>query len=202
MAKKKEKKVSEKKVMKQVAELATDHEVIMDSSEAVPELEFILDHGVMLPERGTEKASCYDLIATELSTFNDEVGEQFLEYRFGIRTNIPEGYEVQVYPLSRNTKKSIYMVNSPAIIDEDYTGYWKIRFKLKKKLTPIEIIKATAGKRVEGIYRVGEPVAQYVLKEKLVWKQSIVDEVKETKRGDGAFGHTLSKLEAQDAKED
>lgn len=90
---------------------------------------------------------------------------------------LPQGYECQVRPRSGLAlKHGISLVNTPGTVDADYRG-------------EIGIIVINLSNEPYTITN-GERIAQLVIKEyvHVTWEQ--VDRIDETKRGEGAFGHT------------
>jgi len=98
----------------------------------------------------------------------------------GIFLEIPEGYEAQIRPRSGLAiKKGITILNSPGTIDADYRG--EVCVILVNLSEEIFVVKD------------GERICQMVVSkhEKADWID--VEELKETKRGPGGFGHTGKK---------
>lgn len=95
----------------------------------------------------------------------------------GIAVAIPEGHEGQVRPRSGLAlKHGIGMLNAPGTIDADYRGeIGIILFNFSE--TPFTIKR-------------GDRIAQMVFATLLHAKLETVDELSETKRGAGGFGHT------------
>ena len=95
----------------------------------------------------------------------------------GIAIALPEGYEAQIRPRSGLAlKHGISLVNSPGTIDADYRG-------------EIGVILINHGK-VPFLLKRGERIAQMVVAQfsRVVWDE--MDELEETRRGAGGFGHT------------
>lgn len=95
----------------------------------------------------------------------------------GIFIEIPQGYEAQVRPRSGLAiKKGITVLNTPGTIDSDYRG-------------EVKVIVINLSGDVEEIVD-GDRIAQMIINkhEKAQWEQ--VDQLAETKRGSGGFGHT------------
>lgn len=95
----------------------------------------------------------------------------------GIFIELPEGYEAQIRPRSGLAiKHGIGIVNSPGTIDADYRG--EIRVILVNLSNENFVIND------------GERICQMVIArhEHVQWQQ--VDELNETERGAGGFGHT------------
>ena len=99
----------------------------------------------------------------------------------GIYVGLPEGYEIQVRPRSgMSLKTKLRVANSPGTVDSSYTG-------------EICIIAENTHSAVEMHIAKGERVAQIVLQEVPIieWDQVFSrEEIGETERGDGGFGHT------------
>ncbi len=95
----------------------------------------------------------------------------------GIAIALPDGYEAQVRPRSGLAlKHGIALVNSPGTIDADYRG-------------EIGVIVINHGRDPFTI-RNGERIAQLVVAPVSRALLVEVDDLDETHRGDGGFGHT------------
>ena len=98
----------------------------------------------------------------------------------GIYLDIPEGYEAEIRPRSGLAlKHGISLVNTPGTIDSDYRGEIKV---ILVNLSNEEFIICD-----------GERIAQMVIAahEKAEWVEA--DEIADTVRGAGGFGHTGTK---------
>ena len=95
----------------------------------------------------------------------------------GIFVELPNGYEAQIRPRSGlAVKKGLTLLNTPGTIDSDYRGEIKIIIvNLSDQLQVIEP---------------NERIAQMIIAkyEKIEWE--LVEELEETARGAGGFGHT------------
>ena len=95
----------------------------------------------------------------------------------GIYISLPEGYEAQIRPRSGLAiKHGIGIVNSPGTIDADYRGL-------------INIIMINFGTDSYVIKR-GTRIAQMVIKRVTQAEFKVVNELDETVRSAGGFGHT------------
>jgi dUTP pyrophosphatase len=98
----------------------------------------------------------------------------------GLFIELPEGYEAQIRPRSGLAiKKGISLVNAPGTIDADYRGEIKV----------ILINLSDEDFLVED----GERIAQMIISrhEKAEWMP--VNELNDTDRGAGGFGHSGTK---------
>jgi dUTP pyrophosphatase len=94
-----------------------------------------------------------------------------------ISVEIPEGYEIQVRPRSGlAAKHGIGILNSPGTIDSDYRG-------------EIKIIIINFGKE-DFIIQPAERIAQLVVSKVYTAKLIETDDLNNTSRGEGGFGHT------------
>ena len=95
----------------------------------------------------------------------------------GLAIAIPEGYEAQIRPRSGLAlKHGITLLNTPGTIDADYRG-------------EIQVIVINLGDK-EYIVKRGERIAQMVFS-RIEKVQFIISEnLDETNRGAGGFGHT------------
>lgn len=95
----------------------------------------------------------------------------------GIYIELPEGYEAQIRPRSGLAiKHGISLVNAPGTIDADYRG-------------EIRVILVNLSNE-DFVINDGERICQMVVArhEHIEWEQ--VNELSETVRGAGGFGHT------------
>lgn len=95
----------------------------------------------------------------------------------GLFIELPDGYEAQVRPRSGLAlKKGVTVLNSPGTIDSDYRGEIKvILINLSNETT---------------IINTGERIAQMIISKYERVQLKEVDELNETERGEGGFGHT------------
>lgn len=90
---------------------------------------------------------------------------------------LPEGFEAQVRPRSGLAiKHQIGILNSPGTIDSDYRG-------------EVKVIMANFGKQPFAVRR-GDRIAQMVIQRyaRVEWVEA--ENLEETARGGGGFGHT------------
>lgn len=95
----------------------------------------------------------------------------------GLHIALPEGYEAQVRPRSGLAlKHGITVLNTPGTIDADYRG--EVMVLLVNFSTEDFVIND------------GERIAQMVIARHEQGEFIEVDELDETKRGEGGYGHT------------
>jgi dUTP pyrophosphatase len=129
-----------------------------------------------LPEYATVHSAGLDLRAN----IDEKIILKPLERRLvptGLYIELPIGYEAQIRPRSGLAlKKGITVLNSPGTIDADYRGE-----------ICIILINLSAE---EFIIEDGERICQMVIAAHVQAELVEVDELGDTKRGAGGFGHT------------
>ncbi len=135
-----------------------------------------LNEKALLPKRYSEHAAGYDICAC-LDKDMTLAPKSIALIPTGLAIAIDEGYEVQVRPRSGLAlKHQIGVLNSPGTIDPDYRGEVKVilynfsdeNFTISNKMRIAQIV-----------------VSKY---ESPDWV--LVEELSETGRGQGGFGHT------------
>ena len=132
--------------------------------------------GLPLPMRMTAHAAGFDMCAAVESNTILKRGEIKL-IPCGFAMAVPEGYECQVRPRSGlSSKFGVTMINAPGTIDADYRG---------EVFVPL-INHGPADFTVERGMRIAQMLILPVPPVKLIE----VDDLDETARGSGGFGHT------------
>ncbi len=136
----------------------------------------VIENGVELPKYMTSGSAGMDIRAH----IEDGVTLKPLERKLipsGIRMEIPEGYEVQVRPRSGLAlKHGLTVLNTPGTVDSDYRG-------------DIGVILVNLS-NVEYTVSPGERIAQLVVNRVAQAELVEVEELNETERNSGGFGHT------------
>jgi dUTP pyrophosphatase len=137
-----------------------------------------LREGVILPRYMTDNAAGMDLFAFLDEPLRLDTGERCL-VPTGIALAIPPGFEGQVRPRSGLAlKKGLTLVNSPGTIDADYRG-------------EIGVIMINHGTE-EVIISPGERIAQLVIAPVRRAALLVTENLDDTPRNRGGFGHTGS----------
>ena len=135
-----------------------------------------MDSDIPLPRYMTSKSAGMDLCAAIKEDLILNKGELIL-IPTGFAIALPEGFEAQIRPRSGLAiKHGIGLINSPGTIDTDYRGEIKIA-----------VINLGAKPYT---FRRGDRIAQMVIKKVYFARLEIVEELDETKRSSGGFGHT------------
>jgi dUTP pyrophosphatase len=132
-----------------------------------------------LPQYATPQSAGLDLRADIKQDIILFPGERIL-VPTGLHIQLPVGYEAQVRPRSGLAiKKGITCLNSPGTIDADYRG-------------DVGVVLINHGSESFTI-KPGERIAQMVIAkhETAEWEPvESMDELEETERGSGGYGHT------------
>lgn len=132
-----------------------------------------------MPEYATAMSAGMDLRA---NLPDGDVELRPLERRLiptGLHIALPDGYEAQIRPRSGLAAKyGVTVLNTPGTIDADYRG--EIKVILVNLSNETFVVKN------------GERVCQMVIAkyEKVEWEET--DNLDDTERGEGGFGHTGS----------
>lgn len=133
-----------------------------------------LHEDAVIPKYATTGAVAFDLCALENTLV---LSNMVYMIRTGLAFAVPEGYELSIRPRSGlSIKYPNYIANSPGTIDFDYRG-------------EIQILVINNTRRGWDIKK-GDRIAQAVLSPIERCYFETVDELPETKRGTGGFGHT------------
>lgn len=129
-----------------------------------------------LPAYSTEMSAGMDIRAN----LSEPVTLKPLERKLiptGLFVEIPKGYEAQIRPRSGLAlKKGITVLNTPGTIDADYRG-------------EIGVILINLSQE-DFVIENGERICQMVIASHETVQWNLVQELEETERGAGGFGHT------------
>lgn len=144
-----------------------------------------LDKNAIIPERKHDTDAGFDLVATSCK-YNYKYDR--FEYGVGFATKIPAGFYAEILPRSSNTKTDAYLPNSSGVIDANYTGEWKVFYKLRTRFedlfpdgdTELNILEM---ENELSPYKIGDKIAQCLIHRVEDAKFITVDELPETDRG-------------------
>lgn len=139
-------------------------------------VKIINNSGFPLPEYATPLSAGLDLRACLAEPMVVAPGARAL-VPTGIRVALPEGYELQLRPRSGLAIKSgITLLNSPGTIDADYRGELGVII-INHSNEPFTIAN-------------GDRICQMVLARYCRIEWEACDNLDETARGEGGFGHS------------
>lgn len=135
-----------------------------------------LNENAKLPTYAKPGDAGLDLTAVSVNSENlyNQSG-RYIEYGTGLAVEIPPGYVGLIYPRSSITNKSLMLKNAVGVIDSSYRGEIKFRFQ------PTD---------VESFYNVGERIGQLIIMPYPEVTPEFVEELSNTERGIGGYGHT------------
>lgn len=129
-----------------------------------------------LPQYATPQSAGMDLRADIEESVTLQPLERHL-FPTGLRIALPEGYEAQVRPRSGLAlKHGITVLNSPGTIDADYRG----------EVGVVLVNVSNEPFTVEP----GERIAQMVIARHEQAEFVVVEELDDTERGEGGYGHS------------
>ena len=129
-----------------------------------------------LPRYQTPQSAGLDLYANVDESVAIKSGETTL-IPTGIKVQLPPNHEMQIRPRSGlAAKHGVTVLNSPGTIDEDYRG-------------EVGVILINHGKQ-DFIVHKGDRIAQAVVAAVSRPEIAEADQLNDTVRGDGGFGHT------------
>ena len=130
-----------------------------------------------MPFYATEQSAGFDISAyLQNGPFVLKAGERAL-VPTGYFVEIPEGYEAQIRARSGLAiKHGIGLVNGIGTVDSDYRGEW--------------LVPLINWSKEDFVIEDGERIAQVVIAPVCRAEIELVDEINETERGAGGFGHT------------
>ncbi|MBP6022618.1 dUTP diphosphatase [Ferruginibacter sp.] len=129
-----------------------------------------------LPSYATSGSAGMDIRANVELPITLEPLERYL-VPTGLFIELPEGYEAQIRPRSGLAlKQGITCLNSPGTVDSDYRGELKVIL--------INLSNTTQ------VINNGDRIAQMVIAKTAIAELFVVQQLNDTVRGDGGFGHT------------
>ena len=137
----------------------------------------IISKSGRVPFYATEQSAGFDIAAyLPDGDVIIKAGERML-VPTGYFVEIPEGYEAQMRARSGLAiKHGIGLVNGIGTVDADYRGEW--------------LVPLINWSKEDFVIKDGERIAQVIVSPVCRAEIEIVDEINETERGAGGFGHT------------
>jgi dUTP pyrophosphatase len=134
------------------------------------------DGDIALPRYMTKQSAGMDICAAIENSVIIDPGKIAM-VSTGFALAIPEGFEAQIRPRSGLAIKSgITVINSPGTVDADYRG-------------EVKVALINLGHECYTISR-GDRVAQMIISRVYQARLDLVEQLDETKRSTGGFGHT------------
>jgi dUTP pyrophosphatase len=142
-----------------------------------------LSENAVIPKYAKEGDAGLDLTATSVAEHVDTMGgHYYVEYGTGLAFEIPEGHVGLVFPRSSISKTALILANAVGVVDSNYRGEVKARFKLDAGVV--------MSSKNPDVFKVGDRIAQLVILPYPTINLVESQELSETNRQDGAFGST------------
>lgn len=125
-----------------------------------------------IPEYSREGDAGLDLVATDVYHDGDY---DFIEFGTGLAVEIPKGYVGLLFPRSSISKTPHQLANAVGVVDSNYRGEIKLRFKTKQG-------------REHQEYSVGDKVGQLIVLPYPTVVLQEVEQLSDTNRGSAGFG--------------
>ena len=109
----------------------------------------------------------------------------YIEYKTGLACELPTGYVGLLFPRSSISKSGLILSNAVGVLDSSYRGEICLRFKIDSGLQ-----SQTCGDWKPSVYKKGDRIGQLLILPYPTIEPEFVDELSETERGSGGFGHT------------
>lgn len=132
-----------------------------------------LTENAVIPKKMTSGAVGMDIVATSKT-----ITPEYIEFGTGLAIQVPEGYGAFLLPRSSLTKTCYVLNNSIGLIDTDFFGEMRFRFKM------------LAGYESLPGYEVGDRIGQLVILPVLDFEFQEIDDLGETDRSSEGFGST------------
>lgn len=152
----------------------------------------------VIPSYATDGSAGMDLTAT--SKWIDNEGNTC--YSVGLAFEIPKGYVGLLFPRSSNAKKDLLLSNAVGVLDSDYRGEVKFKFKTTySTVNPISFLwqRYICRKKIVNVdctplhgneYEVGDRIGQIIIVKYPTIEFVESEELSETTRGKGGYGST------------
>jgi dUTPase len=148
-----------------------------------------------------KKDSGYDIIAQSepfiqgitVDKTSDYFAIDYIEYDTNLIIEPQEGYHTYVFPRSSISKYNLILCNSIGLIDNEYRGTIKLRFKYTPQPLDFKICennKICININKNKIYKKGDKIGQLVFSKAINPLIEVVDSFESTNRDSGGFGST------------
>jgi dUTP pyrophosphatase len=137
-----------------------------------------------LPTYSKEGDAAMDLYAHSIKPNVEANRDAYMEYDTGISVKIPEGHVGLLFPRSSISKTPYILANSVGVVDSNYIGAVKLRFKVDATLIQHDLM----GNIDLETYSVGDRIGQLMIVPIPTIQLKEITELPDTNRGAGGFG--------------
>jgi len=166
-----------------------------------------------LPQKGTERATGYDVVATSEPEIIGEKVENggyrridYIQYKTNLKLAVQKekkswngisvemiDYDILAFPRSSVSKYNLILANCVGLVDADYRGEVLLRFKYQWQPEDLDFAGETVivgNPNVGKIYKNGDKICQLKATKVENIEFILVNELDSTSRGEGGFGST------------
>jgi dUTP pyrophosphatase len=135
-----------------------------------------LSEKAQTPTKAFPSDAGWDLVATSRA-----IRPFYIEYGTDLQIELPEGHVGLLFPRSSVSNKPLSMANSVGVIDQNFRGEIRLRFR--------KTVGAAVHTDSEAeLYKVGDRIGQLVVMELPKIELEEIKEVSKTDRNEGGFG--------------
>lgn len=143
-----------------------------DVVQSIPAKIVLINENAKIPTYGTPGAAGFDIYsAVECTVLSNPT-----RIKTGFKIEIPPHHGLFIIPRSGAAFKELYVANSPGLIDSDYRG----------EVMVLAWSNNSSGYKIN----IGDRIAQGIILPIFHTTFTVVDELSDTVRGEGGFGHT------------
>jgi dUTPase len=165
---------------------------------------YVLNNGVKLPQKAFNDDAAYDVVALSepnvVGVFKKGLWEciDYIEYSTNlfVMPNENDPVKILIYPRSSISKYNLLLCNSVGTVDNSYRGEIKLRFKYISQPKDFVVDRTSCGEKFytfldySKIYNKGDKIGQISGEWVNNIKWEYINDLNETNRGVGGFGHT------------
>tara|TARA_B100000497_G_C7689441_1_gene418699 strand:- start:95 stop:553 length:459 start_codon:yes stop_codon:yes gene_type:complete len=140
--------------------------------------------GGQLPVKQDPRDACHDMYARQIT----EIQPGLVEVRLGVAIQPPGGYRIAIYPRSSISRSGWQLANSVGIVDNNYRG--EILAVFSAKPMALDECGLDTFLYPDFPYQVQDRVCQMELVTYGSTDWEVVDQLDDTRRGEGGFGST------------
>jgi len=115
-------------------------------------------------------------VGLDLTAVSISYTDNYIEYGTGLAIEIPEGFGGFIFPRSSISNYDLSLCNSIGVIDSNYRGELKLRFKTTYNFKP------------NNLYNIGDRIGQLIVMPIPKIKLQVVDDLDITNRNSLGFG--------------
>lgn len=128
----------------------------------------------------------------DFTAISVKVDNCYTEYGTGVAIEIPEGYVGLLFPRSSVSNKAQFLANCVGVIDSNYRGEIKFRFKVSMSLVNGAMELGDDELLNNLFYHEGDKIGQMIIMPYPEVQFEEVEELSMTNRGEGGFGSTTT----------